>query len=73
MDHRRIMIGWANSWEYANDIPTKGFKGMMAIPRELTLSKSKDDQYILMQYPIDEVKRYREKLLATKKGILLWC
>ena len=43
----------------------------MAIPRELTLSKSKDEQYILMQYPIKEVKRYREKLLVDQKGILL--
>lgn len=68
-DKRRIMIGWANDWEYANDIPTKGFRGMMAIPRTFSLLKKGDDKYILLQNPIEEMKRYRGKILLNKKSI----
>ncbi|MEP6927282.1 MAG: glycoside hydrolase family 32 protein [Ginsengibacter sp.] len=68
-DRRRIMIGWANSWEYANDIPTKGFRGMMAIPRTLSLLKSKDGKYMLLQQPIEELKTYRGKMLFDKKTV----
>ena len=66
---RRIMIGWANSWEYANDIPTKGFRGMMAIPRSLSLLKISHDKYMLLQQPVEEMKRYRGNILLDKKSI----
>lgn len=69
MDRRRIMIGWASDWEYANDIPTKGFRGTMAIPRTLSLSKSADGKYMLLQQPVEELKRYRGNMLLNKKSI----
>lgn len=68
MHKRRIMIGWANDWEYANDIPTKGFRGMMAIPRTLSLKKSADGQYLLLQMPVVELEKYRSKILFDKKS-----
>ena len=57
-DSRKIMISWANSWEYAREIPTTGFRGMMAIPRSLSLVK-KDNTYHLIQLPVAEVDKYR--------------
>ncbi len=68
MHKRRIMIGWANDWEYANDIPTKGFRGMMAIPRMLSLKKSIAGQYALLQMPVVELEKYRGKILFDKKS-----
>lgn len=71
MDRRRIMIGWASDWEYANDIPAIGFRGMMAIPRSLSLSKSADGKYMLLQQPVEELKRYRGSMLLNKQSILI--
>jgi fructan beta-fructosidase len=34
---RRVMIGWANNWAYAGDIPTSPWRGAMSLPREITL------------------------------------
>lgn len=33
----RIMQGWMNNWDYANDIPTSRWRSSMALPREVTL------------------------------------
>ena len=59
-DSRKIMIAWANCWEYANLIPTNGFRGTMSIPRELTLHYQPNYGYILKNYPIKELKKYRK-------------
>lgn len=67
-DTRKIMIGWANSWEYAGDIPTKGFRGMMAIPRALSLVK-KNNSYNLLQYPVAEVEKYHADMLFEKDNL----
>ena len=69
-DHRKIMIGWANCWEYANDIPTTGFRGMMAIPRELKLKKE-GKQYMLIQLPVEETNKYRGEYLFHQNKFLL--
>jgi fructan beta-fructosidase len=64
-DTRKIMMGWANCWEYAQAIPTKAFRGMMAIPRVLSLVKSNNGHYQLMQQPVEEVNKYREAILFS--------
>lgn len=33
----RIMQGWMNNWDYANDIPTSTWRSSMSLPREVTL------------------------------------
>ena len=68
-DGRKIMIGWANCWEYANDIPTTGFRGMMAIPRELKLVKTPDNRYLLAQLPVAETNKYRGELLFKQDSL----
>ncbi len=35
-----VSIGWMSNLQYAGDIPTIPFRGMMTLPRELRLSKS---------------------------------
>lgn len=36
-DGRRVMLGWMNNWDYANDIPTSSWRSSMALPREVEL------------------------------------
>ena len=36
-DDRRIMLGWMNNWDYANDIPTGSWRSAMALPRDVAL------------------------------------
>lgn len=63
--NRRIMIGWANNWEYANNIPTGNvWRGMYAIPRELTLKKN-GSKYELYQQPVAELNSLRRDLFTT--------
>lgn len=38
----RVMQGWMNNWDYANDIPTSPWRSSMALPREVTLSETPD-------------------------------
>lgn len=63
-DGRRIMIGWANCWNYANDIPTKGFRGMYSVPRTLTL-KNTANGLRLFQLPVAELDKHTESLYAA--------
>ncbi|WP_395244442.1 GH32 C-terminal domain-containing protein [Agromyces sp. MMS24-K17] len=36
-DGRRVMLGWMNDWDYAQDIPTGSWRSAMALPREVAL------------------------------------
>ena len=57
-DGRRIIIGWMNNWEYAQDIPTSPWRSAQSLPRELTL-REKDNEIILYQRPVEELKELR--------------
>ena len=57
-DPRRIWIGWANNWNYAQDIPTYPSRGLMTVPRTVRLLKAADG-YRIAQAPVDELKRWR--------------
>ncbi|MHA4807529.1 glycoside hydrolase family 32 protein [Flavitalea flava] len=54
-DGRKILLGWANDWKYANDIPTKGFRGQYATPRSLQLRKTGEQGFRLIQSPVEEL------------------
>jgi levanase len=41
-DNKRVMIGWMNNWDYANDIPTSPWRSAMALPREVNLTQTPD-------------------------------
>jgi len=53
-DPRRIWIGWANDWRYAEAIPTWPARGLMTVPREVTLKKTPAG-YRIAQAPVREV------------------
>lgn len=36
---RKVMIGWMNNWNYANDVPATPWCSAMTLPRELSLTK----------------------------------
>ncbi|HET9279137.1 MAG TPA: glycoside hydrolase family 32 protein, partial [Flavitalea sp.] len=36
-DGRRVWLAWLNNWNYAGQIPTSPWKGLMSIPREVKL------------------------------------
>ncbi len=58
-DGRRIYIGWMSNWRYANQVPTKEWRGVMTLPRELSLASS-EDGVRLIQKPVSEVSRLRK-------------
>ena len=35
---KRVMIGWMNNWDYANEIPTSPWRSAMALPRNVWLA-----------------------------------
>ena len=38
LDDRRIIIGWMNNWDYANELPTAPWRSSMTLARELRLT-----------------------------------
>ena len=55
--HAPVMIGWINNWRYANTIPTSPWRGMMSIPRELSLEK-RNGEIVLIQKPTQSFTSY---------------
>lgn len=43
-----------SNWQYANRLNTKGYRGMMTTPRELSLAEY-DGRMIVRAYPVQEV------------------
>lgn len=63
-DGRAIFIGWMNNWIYANKIPTSTWRGAMTVPREFKLSYDKESGVTLVQNPIQELTKLRNKKVA---------
>ncbi len=55
-----VMMGWMNNWQYANEVPTKPWRGQMTVPRELAL-KTYADGIRLTQQPGKALTSLREK------------
>ena len=55
---RRVWIGWMSNLYYQEDIPTRGWRGAMSVPRELALKKD-EERYQLVQQPVQELKNLR--------------
>jgi sucrose-6-phosphate hydrolase SacC (GH32 family) len=51
-DGRRLMIGWANNWDYANCTPTHPWRSSMSLVRELDLVTCADGRLRLTQQPV---------------------
>lgn len=70
---RRIMIGWLNNWQYAAQTPTNGWRGLLSLPRQLTLATSehglclRQKPVIRSNYPSQQWQR-----LTLPAGNLHW-
>lgn len=51
---RKIFLGWMNNWQYANQVPTKAWRGATTIARELSLVNVGND-YFLRSMPVKEI------------------
>ena len=65
-DGRRIWLGWMNNWDYADNVPTSPWRGMLSIPRELSL-KLINENIKLIQKPITELKELRQTEFSFTK------
>jgi len=65
-DQPPILLGWANNWSYANDIPTNPWKSMMGIPRQLSLKKI-NNAWILYQKPVSAIYKLRGEIWEETK------
>ncbi len=59
-DGRRLMIGWASNWDYANQTPTAPWRSAMSLVREVRLVRCADGVNRIAQRPI--LPRGREGL-----------
>ena len=59
-DNKRVMLGWMNNWDYANNIPTNPWRSAMSLPREVQLTQTPDGPR-LAQNVVKQVDK-----LATK-------
>ncbi len=63
-NNRKIIVGWLNNWEYANDIPTGDkWRGAYAVPRELSIVKD-EKGYRLIQKPVSEFDAARKEVFS---------
>ena len=51
-DGRRLLIGWANNWDYANTTPTHPWRSTMSLVRELDLVRLADGRLRVAQRPV---------------------
>ncbi len=64
-----VMIGWANNWQYANDIPTSPWKSAMSLPRELTLKKE-NNEWLLFQQPAANIDKLKGDTLVDESVLV---
>jgi fructan beta-fructosidase len=71
-DGRRIVLGWMNNWDYANDIPLTGGRSIMTIPRELDLVRV-GGRYRVRQRPVRELPEsaLERRTLADGERVLV--
>jgi len=70
-DGRRIIIAWMNNWQYALKVPTKSWRGVMCLPRELDLVHVPGEGVRLRQRPVAEWRSLRSRLLYEAEELSL--
>lgn len=64
-DGRKVVVGWQNNWDYANDLPTKGYRGYMSIPHQLKLVNHCGEPKLVAE-PACEVMAHSHTLLSKE-------
>lgn len=73
MEARSVFIGMMNNPAYMNDLPTKSWKSMLSLPRELSMNENNQ----LLSFPIKELNavlnaKRRGKLALLKSSASNW-
>jgi fructan beta-fructosidase len=66
---RKVFIGWMNNWQYANVVPTNGWRGAATIPRELSLEEV-DGEHFISSVPVKELEAI-QKVIYKKSSLAL--
>lgn len=61
-------VGWVNTWDYAQQAPSKWGKGVWSLPRKLTLYDTSDGMR-LRQQPADALSQLRGKPFTFNKKL----
>lgn len=69
-EDQRIMIGWMNNWNYANDIPTSPWRGVQSLPRELKL-QTIDGKPQITQLPVRQATALTQSVQYQLKNATL--
>lgn len=72
---RKLFMGWMNNWEYANEVPTKTWRGANTFTRELDLKKI-EGKWMITSQPINEIAEIigapqSYSLLTVEDSVLL--
>jgi fructan beta-fructosidase len=65
---RTILIGWMSNWEYAFNLPTYHRKGVMTLPKEITLVEYSGELKIKAK-PVIEIETYMNVLVTKTQSI----
>ncbi|CAM4166841.1 GH32 C-terminal domain-containing protein [Saccharibacillus endophyticus] len=68
-DGRRIAMAWMTNWDYPFAFPTESWKGVLSLPRELSLAQTPDGLR-LTQRPVAELEGLRSELFRTKDQVV---
>ncbi|ULQ58100.1 glycoside hydrolase family 32 protein [Flavihumibacter rivuli] len=63
---RRVLIGWMSNWNYANVVPTVGWRSAMTLPRTLGLIRVGKDIY-LTNNPVKEIKSIESRSVTINR------
>ncbi|MFZ1382146.1 MAG: glycoside hydrolase family 32 protein [Scrofimicrobium sp.] len=68
-DGRVVTLGWMSNWDYAEQVPTRPWRGAMSLPRELAVVESPVG-FHLIQHPAREVDAWfgKEIEVAMQPG-----
>jgi fructan beta-fructosidase len=64
-DDERVMLGWMNNWDYANDIPTSTWRSSMSLPREVRLVTTPEGPR-LHQEVVPQIAELRRRKAASR-------
>ena len=62
-------IGWVNTWDYAQQAPSKWGKGVWSLPRKMSLYKDEEGILRLRQQPVDGLKELRGKKYTLNRKL----
>lgn len=64
-DGRKVVVGWQNNWDYANDLPTTSYRGYMSIPHQLKLANHCGEPKLVAE-PAQEVMAHCRTLVSKE-------